>query len=530
MRALRIGGELTRGVPVKHGSLPLCLGLLLSACGSRAGLGPFEAELGTDPGPGPIEQPPTGLVAFPSIEETVAVPEPAAAPDPRPQEDGFGTRLSRECELAVPSLDDVLARIQTDVLAQPSGDRPFLRYLSAAILLPSYCRLDTAVNVVADAMPLLLNSLSLQPGAARAWPLDGDQGLLRIDLRKLGWDRPLSIAGRKHVDGWDALSAYAAQSVALRGPEADALLAELGTRTPLLHAHDFARAALNAGVYYALLDAPETLSELRSALGIPPELEGEPNAYWRAVTTRSSISRQDRIVLRYRGPVDGPLFWHTIERLPQGASGDAFVDPLARQGDESAVVYSLPNGLPAYFLADADGQRLDASRVLVDTNEDDFVPRTAPSCVRCHSDSGVLPVVDELRAYAATDPNGRFDSRQLALLAEVYPAQKDLDALFEADRHRVEDARARLGVPQAGGGGTLDDLVVHYTDDLAPSLAAAELFTSPAELQRRRTELPGPLRVLTSTGNLGRQSFNETYHSALCILSTTWRNQPTDCP
>jgi hypothetical protein len=344
----------------------------------------------------------------------------------------------------------------------------------------------------------------------------------------MGWNRPIAIDGQQYADGWAALSAKAAQALALRGPEADALLEQLGTRTPLLHAHDLAQAALTADVYHALLDTPQTLDELRSAIGIPPELEEEPNAYWRAVTTESVVSRQDRVVLRYRGGASSPLFWHTLDRGPDAASGGAFADPLARQADESSVVYTLPNGLPAYFLADAGGRRLDASRVLIDTAQDDFVPRTAPSCVRCHSDGGVLPVTDALRAYAATDPNAHFGPRELALLAEVYPTQKDLDALIEADRQRVEDARARLGVPRGSNG--LDELVLPYSQDLQPAFAAAELFVSPAELERRVRELPGPFRVLVSVGNIGRQSFNESYRAALCVLSQGWRNQPTQCP
>jgi serine/threonine-protein kinase len=476
-----------------------------------------------------MEEPNAAPATFPSIEESTAVPEPGPAPSPRPQEDGSGD-VAGECPLTVPSLDAVLARIQADALALPARDRAFQRYVSAAFLFSNYCRVDTAVNVVADALPLLLNSLSLTQSAARAQPLDGDQALLRIDLREMGWDRPIRIGAREHADGWEALSANAALSVAWRGPEADALAGLLGTRTPLLHAHDLAHAALGASTYYALLDAPQTLGELRSTLGIPPELEDEPNAYWRAVTTRSRISRQDRILLRYRGPVDAPLFWHTLDRLPDEASGSAFVDPLARAGDESSVVYTLPNGMPAYFLAAADGSRLDESRVLIDTNEGDFVPRTAPSCMRCHSGRGVQPVVDELRAYAATDPNGRFSTRDRALLAEVYPAQEDLDALIEADRRRVEGARARLGVPGSDTGNPLDQLVLQHHQDVPPTRAAAELFVSPAELERRRGELPGPLRVLASIGSLSRQSFDEVYRAALCALAREARNQPVDCP
>jgi hypothetical protein len=504
---------------VKQRSVALALGLLLSACGSRTGLATRDE--------GSVEDPGAELATFPSIDESTAVPEPGPSPSPRPHEDGSDE--FDDCQLAAPSLDAVLARIEADALAQPAEDRRFQRYVSAAFLLPKYCRVDTAVNVVADALPLLLNSLSLTQSAASAQPLGGDEALLRIDLREMGWDRPIHIGTRDHADGWEALSANATLSVPLRGPEADALLQQLGTRTPLLQAHDLARAALGASVYYALLEAPQSLGELRSALGIPPELEAEPNAYWRAVTTRSRISRQDRILLRYRGPADAPLFWHTIDRLPDDVASSALVAPLARAGDESSVVYTLPNGMPAYFLAAADGSRMDESRVLIDTSEGDYVPRTAPSCMRCHSEGGVIPVQDELRAYAATDPQGRLSPRARALLAEVYPAQKDLDALIEADRRRVEGAQARLGVPRPNGG-LLDQLVLRHAQDLQPTSAAAELFVSAAELERRRGELPGPLRVLTSVGNLSRQSFDEAYRAALCSLLREARNQPVDCP
>jgi hypothetical protein len=506
---------------MKLGSVAFALGLVLSACGSRSGF--------STPDEGSMAEPSAARVTFPSIEETAAVPEPAPAPSLRPREDGSGD-FGDECELEPPSSDAVLARIQADALAQPAEDRAFQRYVSAAFLFSRYCRIDTAVNIVADALPLLLNSLSLTRNAASARPLDGDAALLRIDLREMGWDRPIRIGTLEHADGWEALSVNAALSVAWRGPEADALLEQLGTRTPLLHAHDVARAALGASVYYALLDAPQTLGELRSSLGIPSELDDEPNAYWRAVTTRSRISRQDRTLLRYRGPIGAPLFWHTLDRLPDASSGSALVTPLARDGDESSVVYTLPNGLPAYFLAAADGSRLDESAVLIDTSEGDFVPRTAPSCMRCHSDFGVVPVVDELRAYAATDPNGRFSPRETALLAEVYPSQEDLDTLFEADRRRVEDARARLGVPGHPSSSPLDELVLMQGRDLQPPLAAAELFVGTAELERRQGELPGPLRVLTSIGNLSRQGFNGAYRAALCVLSRDARNQPVDCP
>lgn len=502
---------------MKHGHVALALALGLG-CGSRTGL--------DTPGEGSLEAPRGGRVSFPSIEELTAVPEPAPAPPPRDQIDGSSGVA--ECELTAPSLDAVLERIQADVLAQPAEDRAFQRYVSAAFLFPRYCRIDTAANVVADAMPLLLNSLSLTERAASARSLDGDAALFRIDLREMGWNRPFRIGTSEYADGWEALSANASQAVAWRGPEADALLEWIGTRTPLLLAHDLARAALVASVYYTLLDTPQTLDELRSSLGIQPELEGEPNSYWRAVTTRSRISRQDRVLLRYRGPADAPLFWHTLDRGPEAASGSALVEPLARDADESSAMYTLPNGLPAYFLAAADGNRLDVSHVLIDASEGDFVPHTAPSCMRCHSDTGVIPVIDELRAYAATDPNGRFSPAERALLAEVYPSQKDLDALIEADRRRVADARARLGVP--GFGRSLDELVMMRARDLPPALAAAELFVSRAELERRRSELPGPLRVLLSLGNLSRQSFDEVYHATLCALSRDARNQPLDCP
>jgi hypothetical protein len=505
--------------------------LWLAACGSRAGL---LGSDGTDPtfpsAGGDVGGSSAHSVEFPSLAESSAVLPPPAAPQARLATAPPDAISGDECELVPPSLDALLARIEADVLAQPAPDRRFLRYVATGSLFAIYCDAGLALDATADALPLLLNSLSLSREPARAQLIERDPGLLRIDLRELSWNRPLSVAGHDYADGWEVLGASAPQPLALRGVEADALFEQLGTRTAFLQAQHLVRAALSADAYYALLGAPQSIDELRAALGIPSDLDQEPNAYWRAMTTHSIVSRQDRLVLRYRGRVDGPLFWRTLERLPETAAGGAFLDPLTREGDESAAVYALPNGLPAYFLADGNGGRINESRVLLDTSEDDFVPRTAPSCVRCHSDGGVLPVTDELRPYAATDPNGRFDARQRALIAEVYPKQAALDALFQADARRFEDARVRAGVPRSNTSSPLQDLINLYSYDLRPDRVAAELFVSPSALRDRRRELPGALRVLLGIGNLDRASFNEVYHEAICTLSKDWRNQPLDCP
>jgi hypothetical protein len=516
---------------LRSGPVSRVLWLWLAACGSRAGL--FGSD-GTDPAlpsaGGAVGGDSAHSVEFPSLAEISAVPPPSAAPDARLAAVPSDAISGDECELVPPSLDALLARIEADVLAQPAPDRRFLRYVGTGSLFASYCDAGRALDATADALPLLLNSLSLSPYPARAQLIEADPGLLRIDLRELTWNRPLSVGGHDYADGWEVLGAFAPQALALRGAEADALFEQLGTHTAFLQAQDLVRGALSADAYYALLGAPQSIDELRAALRIPSDLDQEPNAYWRAMTTHSVVSRQERLVLRYRARVDGPLFWRTLDRLPETAAGGAFLDPLTREGDESSAVYALPNGLPAYFLADGSGRRINESRVLLDTGEDDFVPHTAPSCVRCHSDAGVLPVTDELRPYAATDPNGRFDGRQRALIAEVYPTQSALDALFQADGRRIEDARVRAGVPRSNTSSPLQDLLNRDSYDLRPDLVAAELFVSPAALRDRRRELPGALRVLLGTGNLGRASFNEVYHEAICTLSKDWRNQPLDCP
>jgi hypothetical protein len=60
--------------------------------------------------------------------------------------------------------------------------------------------------------------------------------------------------------------------------------------------------------------------------------------------------------------------------------------------------------------------------------------------------------------------------------------------------------------------------------------AAAELFVSVAELETRSRELPGPLRLIASLGAVGRASYAGVHREALCVVSQSWRNRPTDCP
>src|SRR6185295_4069954 len=74
-----------------------------------------------------------------------------------------------------------------------------------------------------------------------------------------------------------------------------------------------------------------------------------------------------------------------------------FEEPFLLSGQaETAAIFTLPNGMLAFVLADENGVIVEDSALLLDTNQSSFRAATSVSCLNCHS-AGFLPVVDEVR-------------------------------------------------------------------------------------------------------------------------------------
>ena len=78
--------------------------------------------------------------------------------------------------------------------------------------------------------------------------------------------------------------------------------------------------------------------------------------------------------------------------------------------DGGEIIFNLPNGLQAYYLVDAGGNRLDAAPIKIVRNPaaSDPTVRNGLSCIGCHTE-GMKTFEDQVRGVVEQNPNPPFD-------------------------------------------------------------------------------------------------------------------------
>src|SRR5690606_21879939 len=127
----------------------------------------------------------------------------------------------------------------------------------------------------------------------------------------------------------------------------------------------------------------------------------------RAGTTRSAISRQDRVVERHEIEVRRGAFWQSFDFAAGAGGGSIFADPFGFNQGGTEAIFSLPNGMLGFIIADENDNIVGESNILLDTFQNDFVARTSVSCSNCHA-QGYNPVEDEVGPFVREN-RFRFD-------------------------------------------------------------------------------------------------------------------------
>jgi hypothetical protein len=432
------------------------------------------------------------------------------------------------CSTQPLTLDQTLRAALDDIRRQPASERPFMRYVSLGYRRTVDCAGGEQVQRPGGLdLALLANLTSAAAAIALPTPIGPTaDSLLRIDLRRYGWERAVDVGGLVHPNGWEAIAFQAALALEFAGPDADALKAESTTRFPLLSFSDLLAQNTQGELYYELAGLPDTLAELAARLDV--RLDEPAGAGWlRAGTSRSSIVFEPRGVAGHPGASpDAPLFWLVLDFSPTTALPGVFLDPLALQADSTAALFSLPNGLTGFFTADAQGRRLVESPLMIDTNQSDFVARNAISCLRCHA-QGPLPLIDEVREFASANLGAGFDESELLAIDTAYPPPSELEQQMKRDEARAERSLATVGASPADLAALLDELQ-RYQAGLSLARAAGELFVSEAELRASLASLPA-LAVAAFSGSIDPASFQSAYAPALCVLHQGSANRPATC-
>ncbi|HLG12909.1 MAG TPA: hypothetical protein VJH03_00075 [Blastocatellia bacterium] len=369
--------------------------------------------------------------------------------------------LGRPPRRAFISESAILALIREDLARAGERTRPFLRYFSLANLHNAGVP-DEELETDRAALAKLVNSLSWHRDITLPAPIDPAKTIYRIDLRDYEWTAAT----------WN--NTLAVYPYGVRTSEAGSVGKLMGADNAYVRGDWFIATASVPPLYHELLGLPKSLAELERLLGVDawrnPAEEGN---VVRAGVRTSGVSQNNRVLERHSSAYGA--YWRSYDFANSLDDQSIFRDPLRLNPAGSEIIFNLPNGLQAYFLANGQGRRIDAAPVGIvadRNNPDDPVIRNGRSCMSCHFD-GIRPFRDDVRPVISRQTVGFFE-RDRALA--VYPPQETLDRLIERDRLRferaVEQAGARSPNVQAE---PINALARRFNAEVTASQAAGEL-------------------------------------------------------
>jgi hypothetical protein len=281
-------------------------------------------------------------------------------------------------------------------------------------------------------------------------------------------------------------------------------------------------------LYYALIgvDVQQTLDDfILNELEIDVVQNLIDEEQFRAGTTKSRISRQDRVIQRDEIGNRQGVLWQAFDFEDVDGNDSIFenVFDFAEGGTE--VIFTLENGLFGFLIADADGNLVEDSDILLDTNQNNFRAVTAVSCSNCHA-QGLIPVVDEVREIALA--NARtigLNADEVEQLRNVYPTAAEFARIVEGDTQQFyQSSLTRARVPTEGVD-PMSAVFFRFDQDMSLEDAAGDLGLRPEELEGELNILNPALQVLEN-GVVDRDDFTQFYVDSLCRLQIVGENQP----
>jgi tetratricopeptide (TPR) repeat protein/WD40 repeat protein len=424
----------------------------------------------------------------------------------------------------------VLERIHEDLRGRGGRGR-LTRYL---LLTPLYnaelarhpAEVAEGLSRYRRALSKLLNSLSWKRQIKPPEPIDPLGTVLRLDLDDYGWD----------AAAWQRLVAEYPYGIKAPMPAARAARELTGCDVPYVRGDWFAFAASRPPLYHDLLGLPQTVAELERKLGVDAEANRAAGRVARAGFTNSDPSRSNRLLERH--PLDRAklgyegAYWRSFDFKGGAGRRNLLAHPLgpglapdtfAHDGEE--ILFTLPNGLQAYLLADSRGRRLDSAPIEIVSNVErlrDPVVVNGASCIDCHS-QGInalrMAKEDQVRGHVMRNRAG-YGRREVEAILDLYPLEEDFRALLRRDAERFNAAVAETGA--AIGGKEPWALANRYREAIDLTRAAAEVGLTPSVFRKQLEGSPTLRRILGFLLAPGGTVPRDVFAGSFALLVSEW--------
>ncbi len=336
----------------------------------------------------------------------------------------------------------MLETIEKHINSLSPFDRPFTRYFTMTHLYNAGESAE-ALHAYQRALSKLVNSLSWGREVIRPQSIDPEETIFYIDLRDYEWEIG--------TNRWTLLEVAYPYEIEFNAPTQTSLREKLTNLreamecdVPFVHVDWFIATAALPPLYHDILDLPETDRELEARLEVNV-VENIRNAagrrVWRAGFNNSGVSNHNRVVERHESRYGA--YWKSYDFAGSVGAQNIFTHPLSFTHDGGEIIFNLPNGLQAYYLANAGGRRLDEAPIKIVSNPaaSDPTVRNGLSCIGCHTE-GMKDFEDQVRSVAEKNPNPPFDKDRVL---QVYTDKATMDTLVAEDTARYRQALEATG-------------------------------------------------------------------------------------
>jgi mono/diheme cytochrome c family protein len=429
--------------------------------------------------------------------------------------------------------DQLYREIAQDLSTLDDEDALTARYISLTNRYTAGVCADTSLDKDRQALFKMVNMLSTETTVEVPTPIDADETIYRIDITDYGWDQAVTVVNADgsttdFLDKWEAIAENNPYAVPFVGDDADDAKEDAGTNFPVMFADSMLDIATIGNLYYALIDVnvQDTLDNFilnELEIDVVQNLIDEEQV--RAGTTKSRISRQDRVVQRDDIEVRQGVLWQSFDFEDDDANQSIFEDPFGFAEGGTEAIFSLPNGFFGFVIADADSNIVEDSDILLDTNQNNFRAVTSISCSNCHA-GGLIPVVDEVRDIALQNARvSGLNADEVEQLENVFPEAQEFARIVEQDSTSFfKRALADADVP-AEGSDPVSTVFFRFDQDVVITDAAGDLGLTADDLDNNLNLLEPELGVLRNS-TLDRDDFTQFYAASLCVLQNVGDNQP----
>jgi hypothetical protein len=454
-----------------------------------------------------------------------------------------------------PSFQDIDSQIEkmaADMGSLDTEDQPFTRYLTVTYS-SNAGECGRALQRQRYALFKTINSVSTDTRVHQPVAIDADETIFRVDIRDYKWDRDIDLEDDQVVDftdAWEAIiadPAAAPYAIQYQGDQADDLVLDSATTVPFLPVNAFVQAVEFGDLYYTLIGAKANLFDFeKQVLLIDTQAELDDDNVMRAGFSNSGVSKQERVLNRFdSGIANGLNYWISFD-FDGGNGGDrAFVaagierdianesiyaNPLDFAFAGGEAIFSLPNGLQAYYVANAAGARLATAPigVVIDPAQNNGLVTNGASCNSCHN-AGMITFTDTVRQFVE-DNRTQFDNDTYESVLAQYPDAVTFKKAMDKDSAVHVAALEEAGVPA----GVPDPISRVYLDfqlgDVTLEQAAGELAVPVDQLRQDLDLLDPRLSVLNDEGGaVSRKIFDDTFFDSVCQLQSVNTNAPANC-